>query len=165
MEAIYYTVSNINGDYAELVSDDGQKHSLTMFLLPEDEQSGPRMDHSDCGKSPRFARRSPCSARARGCDSIPGGLPSPRALRSHPETSATEKRGFEIYRAADAVHPRPCIFDGKKDHLLLLRQMCIFSASAMSCSRKSGWAMEMMASARSQVDRPFRLIMPYSVTT
>ena len=26
MEAIYYTVSNINGDYAELVSDDGQKH-------------------------------------------------------------------------------------------------------------------------------------------
>ena len=60
---------------------------------------------------------------------------------------------------------RPCIFDGKKDHLLLLRQMCIFSASAMSCSRKSGWAMEMMASARSQVDRPFRLIMPYSVTT
>ena len=62
-------------------------------------------------------------------------------------------------------HPRPCIFDGKKDHLLLLRQMCIFSASAMSCSRKSGWAMEMMASARSQVDRPFRLIMPYSVTT
>ena len=36
---------------------------------------------------------------------------------------------------------------------------------AMSCSRKSGWAMEMMASARSQVDRPFRLIMPYSVTT
>ena len=61
--------------------------------------------------------------------------------------------------------PRPCIFDGKKDHLLLLRQMCIVSASAMSCSRKSGWAMEMMASARSQVDRPFRLIMPYSVTT
>ena len=63
-----------------------------------DEQSGPRMDHSDCGKSPRFARRSPCSARARGCDSIPGGLPPPRALRSHPETSATEKRGFEIYK-------------------------------------------------------------------
>ena len=100
-------------------------------------------------------------------DVIPfqAGLPPPRALRSHPETSATEKRGFEIYRAAVAVHPRPGIFDGKKDHLLLLRQMCIFSASAMSCSRKSGWAMEMMASARSQVDRPFRLIMPYSVTT
>ena len=56
-------------------------------------------------------------------------------------------------------------YTGKKDHLLLLRQMCIFSASAMSCSRKSGWAMEMRASARSQVDRPFRLIMPYSVTT
>ena len=44
-------------------------------------------------------------------------------------------------------------------------QICIFSASWISCSRKSGWAMPMRASARSQVDRPFRLTMPYSVTT
>ena len=49
-------------------------------------------------------------------------------------------------------------------YLLLLRQMCIFSASAMSCSRKSGCATEISASARSQVDRPLRLTMPYSVT-
>ena len=68
-------------------------------------------------------------------------------------------------KKGDSKYTGPCIFDGKKDHLLLRRQMCIFSASAMSCSRKLGWAMEMMASARSQVDRPFRLIMPYSVTT
>ena len=49
-------------------------------------------------------------------------------------------------------------------YLLLRRQMCIFSASAMSCSRKSGCATAISASARSQVDRPLRLTMPYSVT-
>ena len=43
MEAIYYTVSNINGDYAEMVSDEGQKHSLTMFLLPEGTTVGSRL--------------------------------------------------------------------------------------------------------------------------
>ena len=48
--------------------------------------------------------------------------------------------------------------------LLLRRQMCIFSASAISWSRKSGCATEMMASAFCQVDRPFRLTRPYSVT-
>ena len=42
MEAIYYTVSNINGDYAEMVSDDAQKHSLTMILLPEGTTVGSR---------------------------------------------------------------------------------------------------------------------------
>ena len=41
MEAIYYTVSNINGDYAELVSDDGQKHSLTMFCSGGDHGGEP----------------------------------------------------------------------------------------------------------------------------
>ena len=50
------------------------------------------------------------------------------------------------------------------DYLLLRRQMPIFSALWISSSRKSGWAMEMMASARSQVDSPFRLTIPYSVT-
>ena len=44
------------------------------------------------------------------------------------------------------------------------RQMCIFSAAAMSSSRKSGWATEMIPSARCQADRPFRFTMPYSVT-
>ena len=48
--------------------------------------------------------------------------------------------------------------------LLLRRQMCIFSASAISWSRKSGCATEIMASAFCQVDRPFRLTRPYSVT-
>ena len=92
MEAIYYTMSNINGDYAEMVSDDGQKHSLTMFLLPEGTTVGEPAEAGElsmepvwmnravrgwttltAGKSPRFARRSPCSARARGCDSIQAG--------------------------------------------------------------------------------------------
>ena len=35
MDTIFYTVRAINGDYAELVSDDGLEHSITMFLLPE----------------------------------------------------------------------------------------------------------------------------------
>ena len=46
---------------------------------------------------------------------------------------------------------------------LLRRQMCIFSASLMSCSRKSGCATLMRASAFSQVVRPLRLTQPYSV--
>ena len=60
MEAIYYTVSNINGDYAEMVSDDGQKHSLTMFLLPEGTTVGSRLklenfQWSLCGCTERSA--------------------------------------------------------------------------------------------------------------
>ena len=35
MDPIFYTVTAINGDYADLVTDDGQRHSITMFLLPE----------------------------------------------------------------------------------------------------------------------------------
>ena len=35
MDTIFYTVRAINGDYAELVTDSGQEHSITMFLLPE----------------------------------------------------------------------------------------------------------------------------------
>ena len=35
MDPIYYTVTAINGDYADLVTDQGQPHSITMFLLPE----------------------------------------------------------------------------------------------------------------------------------
>ena len=48
--------------------------------------------------------------------------------------------------------------------LLDLLQMPIFSALAISSSRNCGWAMEMMASERCQVDMPLRLTMPYSVT-
>lgn len=43
MDAIYYTVTAINGDYAELVTDQGQPHSITMFLLPEGTTVGSRL--------------------------------------------------------------------------------------------------------------------------
>ena len=48
--------------------------------------------------------------------------------------------------------------------LLERRQMCIFSASAISSSRNWGWAMLMMDSARCQVVMPFTFTLPYSVT-
>jgi len=43
MDPIFYTVQSINGDYAELLTDDGQHHSITMFLLPEDTTVGSRL--------------------------------------------------------------------------------------------------------------------------
>jgi hypothetical protein len=43
MEPIFYTVREINGDYAELVTDGGQEHSITMFLLPEGTTVGSRL--------------------------------------------------------------------------------------------------------------------------
>lgn len=43
MEAIFYTVQSINGDYADLITDDGRTHSLTMFLLPEGTTVGSRL--------------------------------------------------------------------------------------------------------------------------
>ena len=43
MDPIYYTVLSVNGDYAELVTDDGQPHSITMFLLPEGTSVGSRL--------------------------------------------------------------------------------------------------------------------------
>ena len=43
MESIFYTVQSINGDYADLVSDQGQPHSITMFLLPEGTTVGSRL--------------------------------------------------------------------------------------------------------------------------
>lgn len=43
MEAIFYTVRSINGDYADLVTDSGQEHSITMFLLPEGTTVGSRL--------------------------------------------------------------------------------------------------------------------------
>ena len=58
-------------------------------------------------------------------------------------------------------------FNGRMNfvqRLLLLRHRPIFSASAISSSRKSGWAMPISASARSQAVSPFRRAMPYSVT-
>lgn len=43
MEAIFYTVMSINGDYAQMVSDDGLEHGITMFLLPEGTTVGSRL--------------------------------------------------------------------------------------------------------------------------
>ncbi|MBO5339562.1 MAG: hypothetical protein J6A62_00985 [Oscillospiraceae bacterium] len=43
MDAIFYTVLAVNGDYADLVSDEGQPHSITMFLLPEGTTVGSRL--------------------------------------------------------------------------------------------------------------------------
>ena len=43
MDPILYTVQSINGDYANLITDDGQPHSITMFLLPEGTTVGSRL--------------------------------------------------------------------------------------------------------------------------
>lgn len=43
MDPIYYTVDSINGDYAQLKTDDGREHSITMFLLPEGTTVGSRL--------------------------------------------------------------------------------------------------------------------------
>ena len=43
MDPIYYTVLSVNGDYAELITDEGQHHSITMFLLPEGTTVGSRL--------------------------------------------------------------------------------------------------------------------------
>ncbi len=47
MEPVYYTVQSINGDYADLVSSQGQPHSITMFLLPEGTTVGSRLKLED----------------------------------------------------------------------------------------------------------------------
>ena len=43
MEPMYYTVTAVNGDYADLMGDGGQPHSVTMFLLPEGTTVGSRL--------------------------------------------------------------------------------------------------------------------------
>ena len=43
MDPIFYTVQAINGDYADLLTDEGQPHSITMFLLPEGTTVGTRL--------------------------------------------------------------------------------------------------------------------------
>ena len=47
MEAIFYTVRSINGDYAQLTADGGGEHSITMFLLPEGTTVGSRLKLED----------------------------------------------------------------------------------------------------------------------
>ena len=43
MEPVFYTVQNINGDYAYLVSDTGVDNQVAMFLLPEGVDAGSRL--------------------------------------------------------------------------------------------------------------------------
>ncbi|MBR2934358.1 MAG: hypothetical protein IKB79_02115 [Oscillospiraceae bacterium] len=47
MGSIFYTVQAINGDYAQLVTDEGLPHSITMFLLPEGTTVGSRLKLED----------------------------------------------------------------------------------------------------------------------
>ena len=43
MEPVFYTVQNINGDYAYLISDSGIENQVAMFLLPEGANVGSRL--------------------------------------------------------------------------------------------------------------------------
>ena len=43
LDAIFYTVRAVNGDYADLMTDEGGEHSITMFLLPEGTTVGSRL--------------------------------------------------------------------------------------------------------------------------
>lgn len=43
MEATYYTVDTINGDYAYLTSDTGIENQVAIFLLPEGTDIGSRL--------------------------------------------------------------------------------------------------------------------------
>ena len=47
MEPIYYTVTQISGDYAHLLSHQGQPHQITMFLLPAGTEVGSRLRFQD----------------------------------------------------------------------------------------------------------------------
>lgn len=47
MDPIFYTVQRVNGDYADLLSDGGREHSITMFLLPEGTTVGSRLKWED----------------------------------------------------------------------------------------------------------------------
>ena len=47
MEPVYYTVQNINGDYAYLQSDTGVDNQVAMFLLPEGTDVGSRLLWAD----------------------------------------------------------------------------------------------------------------------
>ena len=42
MDPIFYTVTAIQGDYADLVGDQGQPHPITLFLPPEGATVGSR---------------------------------------------------------------------------------------------------------------------------
>lgn len=43
MGPVFYTVRNINGDYAYMTSDTGVENQVAMFLLPEGTDEGSRL--------------------------------------------------------------------------------------------------------------------------
>ena len=43
MDPVYYTVNNINGDYAYMISDKGVENQVAMFLLPDGVNVGSRL--------------------------------------------------------------------------------------------------------------------------
>lgn len=43
MGPIYYSVRQINGDYAQLISDDGIENTVAMALLPPETDEGMRL--------------------------------------------------------------------------------------------------------------------------
>ncbi len=43
MEPALYTVVDVNGDYAQLLSDSGVSNTVAMFLLPEGTDVGSRL--------------------------------------------------------------------------------------------------------------------------
>ena len=47
MDGIIYTVRNINGDYVDLLSDQGLENQVAMFLLPEGTDVGSRLLFED----------------------------------------------------------------------------------------------------------------------
>ena len=92
----------------------------------------------------------------------------PIFMRKQPEKSPGICRKMRSRKSGRQKKPPPCGSGFESErllyYLLLRRQMCIFSASWISCSRKSGCATLISASAFCQVLRPFRFTMPYSVT-
>ena len=43
MDPVYYTVKQISGDYALLLSDEGVEHTVAMALLPPETDEGVRL--------------------------------------------------------------------------------------------------------------------------
>lgn len=74
------------------------------------------------------------------------------------------KAGPAVNTAAGPVFMIRCSRCLRYYRRLEARQIFCRSAAAISSSRKSGCAMEMSRSARSQVERPARFTAPYSVT-
>ena len=63
MDPIFYTVAAIQGDYADLVSDQGQPHSITMFLLPEGTTVGSRLKLENFLWTLEGSKRTPAAGR------------------------------------------------------------------------------------------------------